>query len=119
MARASRVAFQDETLARLRRMPLAQVLDTLADQGGVLWRRDADFVPERDQRTVRLVVTSPSGLVSEIVATGVKWYDLRSGKGGGGGIDLAMHVLDIDFVRAVKLLTGGTGAATRGRSVPK
>ena len=33
-----------------------------------------------------------------------KWYDTRARKGGGGAIDLAMHVLGLTFVDAVKSL---------------
>ena len=35
-----------------------------------------------------------------------KWYDTRAKTGGGGAIDLAMHVRQVSFVEAVKLLTG-------------
>jgi hypothetical protein len=38
------------------------------------------------------------------LTTGPKWYDTRAGKGGGGAIDLAMHVLGLSFVDAVKSL---------------
>ena len=41
----------------------------------------------------------------EILTTGVKWYDTRACAGGGGAIDLAMHVLGLSFVDAVKRLT--------------
>ena len=40
----------------------------------------------------------------ELLATGPKWYDTRAEKGGGGAIDLAMHLLRLDFVAAVKRL---------------
>jgi hypothetical protein len=43
----------------------------------------------------------------EILTTGVKWLDTRANKGGGGAIDLAMHVLHLSFVDAVKLLIEG------------
>ena len=44
----------------------------------------------------------------EIVTTGPnKWYDTRARKGGGGAIDLTMHVLHVTFVDAVKLLIEG------------
>ena len=41
----------------------------------------------------------------EILTTGTKWYDTRAKKGGGGAIDLAMHVLRLSFVDAVRRLT--------------
>ena len=54
--------------------------------------------------------TFAATLVDEILTTGPKWYDTRARKGGGGAIDLAMHVLGVSFVDAVKQLT----AAPRG-----
>lgn len=106
----TRRSFDDETLAWVREMPLSQVLDRLRDAGHLFWRRDADFVPEKDKRTVRLYVSSPSGFAWEVLVTGPKWFDVRAGKGGGGGIDLVMHLLGIDFVKAVKLLSAGFAA---------
>jgi hypothetical protein len=43
--------------------------------------------------------------VVELLATGVRWYDPRAKKGGGGAIDLAMHLLGLQFVDAVKRLS--------------
>ena len=40
----------------------------------------------------------------EILTTGPKWYDTRARRGGGGAIDLAMHVLGLSFVEAVRHL---------------
>jgi hypothetical protein len=40
----------------------------------------------------------------EILTTGNKWYDTRAKIGGRGGIDLAMHVLRLPFVDAVRIL---------------
>ncbi len=97
----ARRSFDDETLAWVREMPLSQVLDKLRDDGQLFWRRDPDFVPEKDKRTVRLFLSSPSGFAWEVLVTGLKWFDVRAGKGGGGGIDLVMHLLGIDFVKAV------------------
>lgn len=97
-------SFDDETLKWVREMPLSLVLDRLRDAGKLFWRRDADFKPEKDARTVRLFVSSPEGFAWELLVTGPKWYDTRAGKGGGGGIDLVMHLLGLDFVKSVKLL---------------
>ena len=44
----------------------------------------------------------------ELLATGPKWYDTRAEKGGGSAIDLAMHLLRLDFVSAVKRLQAAT-----------
>ena len=95
----ARRSFDDETLAWVREMPLSQVLDKLRDDGQLFWRRDPDFVPEKDKRTVRLFLSSPSGFAWEVLVTGLKWFDVRAGKGGGGGIDLVMHLLGIEHER--------------------
>lgn len=39
-----------------------------------------------------------------------KWYDMRTGQRGGGGIDLVMYLLGVDFVAAVNLLLVGADA---------
>ena len=111
----ARKTFDDETLKSVREMPLSQVLDRLRDDGRLFWRRDRDFVPEKDARTVRLNLSSPSGFAWEILVTGLKWYDVRATKGGGGGIDLVMHLQGIDFVKAVKLLASGVVTAGQHR----
>ncbi|MCX6936459.1 MAG: plasmid recombination protein [Verrucomicrobia bacterium] len=41
-----------------------------------------------------------------ISVTGAKWYDHKSGKGGGKAIDLAMHVMSCGFADAVGWLAG-------------
>ena len=109
--------FDEQTLACVREMPLSQVLDKLQNDGQLFWRRDPDFTPEKDKRTVRLLLSSPSGLAWEVLVTGPKWFDVRAVKGGGGGIDLVMHLLGIDFVKAVNLLSSGAGAAGQSRPV--
>ena len=111
----TRKTFDDETLRSAREMPLSQVLDRLRDDGRLFWRRDRDFVPEKDTRTVRLNLSSPSGLAWELLVTGLKWYDVRAMKGGGGGIDLVMHLQSVDFVHAVKLLASGAGVKCESR----
>ena len=59
------------------------------------------------------VLSSPSGFAWEVLVTGLKWYDVRTGQGGGGGIDLVMYLLGIDFVAAVKFLVGADAAGQR------
>ncbi|EPH6076889.1 TPA: hypothetical protein ACV5PZ_004985 [Escherichia coli] len=95
----ARRSFRPELLARLRDMPVPTALDLL----GLYWKRDPDFRPLKDKRTERVHVSVGGGVV-ELLATGPKWYDTRAEKGGGGAIDLAMHLLRLDFVSAVKQL---------------
>jgi hypothetical protein len=98
----SRRSFDPVLLESLRSMPPAETLDRL----GLHWRRDPDFRPQKDSRTVRLHV-AVGGQVVELLATGIKWFDPRSQKGGGGAIDLAMHLCGLDFVGALKRLQPG------------
>ncbi len=67
-------------------MVVTKALDAL----GLHWKRDPDFQPVKDAATLRLHV-----------AVGGQVFDTRADKGGGGAIDLAMHLLRLDFVAAV------------------
>ncbi len=96
--------FEEAQLMRVRALPLIKVLDGLKAEGALFWRSDVDFVPEKDSRTVRLFISVPSGSAWEILVTDLKWFDTRAGKGGGGGIDLVMYLLGVDFASAVTLL---------------
>jgi hypothetical protein len=98
--RRSRRSFPPESLDALRSMTPQQTLDRL----GLGWKIDRDFRPQKDSRTVRLYVTVGAGVV-ELVVTGARWYDPRAKKGGGGAIDLTMHLCGLDFVGAVKRLS--------------
>lgn len=40
----------------------------------------------------------------ELLLNGQKFYDTRQKRGGGGGIDLVMHLFQIDFKQAVERL---------------
>jgi hypothetical protein len=95
-----RRSFDPAALDALRSMTPQQTLDRL----GLGWKIDRDFRPQKDSRTVRLYV-AVGGQVVELLATGIKWFDPRSQKGGGGAIDLAMHLLGLQFVDAVKRLS--------------
>lgn len=103
MSRARR-SFSPELLDKLRAMTPQETLDSL----GIYWKRDPDFVPVKNARTLRLYVSIDGGVI-ELLATGPKWYDTRMDKGGGGAIDLAMHLFRLDFVSAVKRLQSVLG----------
>lgn len=93
--------FNQATLASLREMPSEDALTLLA----VYYKADPTYVPVKNCRSRRWHVTTVSGDF-EILTTGpLKWYDTRAKKGGGGAIDLAMHLRQLSFVGAVKLLT--------------
>jgi hypothetical protein len=109
--------FDDKKLAKVRSLPLLEVLDMLRVHGKLFWRRDLDFVSEKNQETVRLFLSSPSGFAWEVLITGLKWYDVRAGKGGGGGIDLVMHLLGVDFITAAKLIMADADVTVPDRPV--
>jgi hypothetical protein len=103
-------SFAPATLERLRGLPLRTALDRL----GLYVARDRDFSPAKDRRTERWIV-SVGGGAFELVVTGVKWFDAQAGRGGAGAIDLAMHLLRLDFAAAVKKLSATRRRPRRGR----
>ena len=96
----SRRSFSPATLTSLRDIPSEEALRLLA----IYYKADPLYVPLKDPRSRRWHVRTACGEF-EILTTGpAKWYDTRAQKGGGGAIDLAMHLLKLSFVDAVKLL---------------
>lgn len=108
--RAHRRSFSAATLERLRDQPSEAVLARLA----IDLKADPTFLPIKDIRSRRWHVHTTHGDF-EILTTGLKWYDTRACKGGGGAIDLAMHLLGLSFVEAVRHLAdqGGTHGSDR------
>ena len=92
--------FRHEVLDKLRSMSVRQAVSLL----GLYCKQDREFQPVKNKLTVRLHV-SVGGQVRELLVTGEKWYDSQKKRGGGGAIDLTMHLLDLDFIAAVKLLS--------------
>lgn len=95
-----RRSFSPTVLARLRDLPSDQVLPRLA----IDVKPDPTFKPAKNASSRRWHAHTIRGDF-EILTTGTKWYDTRARKGGGGAIDLAMHVLGLSFVDAVKSLS--------------
>jgi hypothetical protein len=94
-----RRSFDRATLAPLREMPSEDALALLA----VYCKMDPTFQPVKHATTRRWHVCATGGEF-ELLTTGPKWFDARAKKGGGGAIDLAMHILHLSFVEAVNLL---------------
>jgi len=86
-------------LAEWRGMSAEAALIALADYA----KRDATFVPLKDKTTSRWYAGA-GGRDLELLITGPKFFDTRASVGGGGAIDLAMHLLRIDFRSAVEYL---------------
>lgn len=66
-------------------------------------KADASFIPMRDSHTHRWHLRV-GDREFELLTSGPKWFDTRLKLGGGGGIDLAMHLLALDFRQAVTKL---------------
>lgn len=86
-------------LARWRGLDAASALAAIADHA----KRDQTFRPVKDAKTSRWHVTV-DGNEFELLLTGPKFWDTRARTGGGGAIDLAMHLVGIDFKGAVRRL---------------
>ncbi len=97
--RAVRRLFEPSTLLQLRVMPSEAALALLT----IDLKMDPNFVPVKDSTSRRWHACTTHGEF-EILTTGTKWYDTRAKRGGGGAIDLAVHLCDLSFVDAVKLL---------------
>lgn len=90
----------------LRMLPLEEALGRLS----LYITKDRDFRPVKDRSTERWFVSVGHG-VFELLVTGVRWFDAQATRGGGGAIDLAMHLMGIDFVNAVKKLSASGGSS--------
>jgi hypothetical protein len=86
-------------LERLRGMDVATILPRIAEHV----KADHTFVPIKDQASARWHVTA-RGREYELLSLGHKFYDTRQKRGGGGAIDLVMHLFQIDFKSAVAVL---------------
>jgi len=86
-------------LRRWREMDAACVLQRLSDHA----KQDSTFQPLKDRSSSRWHA-SVRGAEFELLLTGTKFFDTRQNKGGGGAIDLAMHVLRADFHTAANHL---------------
>lgn len=86
-------------LERLRGLPALDVLSLMADHT----KPDRDFVPVRSASTRRVHV-SAGGADWELLVDGTRFFDTRANKGGGGAVDLVMHLWRVPFKEAVKML---------------
>lgn len=86
-------------LVRLRRISAVEALQALATHA----KRDITFHPIKAAGSERWHARFGSSEF-ELVLTGPKFWDTRQCKGGGGAIDLAMHLAKVDFKQAVRLL---------------
>ena len=83
----------------LRAMPLLKALDAV----GVYAKLDASYEPMKNKGSSRYHL-SANCQDYELLICREKWYDTRACKGGGGAIDLVMHLYQLDFKRSVQRL---------------
>jgi hypothetical protein len=88
-----------QVLEKLRRITCAQLIPLLCDHA----KKDRDFTPVKNAHTERWYVRAAEHDF-ELLITGTKFFDSNADKGGGGAIDLTMHLFNIDFKHALKKL---------------
>jgi hypothetical protein len=86
-------------LVRWREMDSIHVLRLLAEH----IKEDPSFHPRSSHLTTRWHA-HVAGHDWEFLCTGPKFWDVRLDRGGGGAIDLVMHIHGLAFKAAVKLL---------------
>jgi hypothetical protein len=91
--------FDERSLNKYRNMDCTKVFPFICKY----FKEDAEFTPIKSSSTSRWNVNS-AGRDYELLITRCKWYDTMAKTGGGGAVDLTMHLLEMDFVPAVKLL---------------
>lgn len=92
--------FRPEELDAARKIKLLTVVEEFSD----FYTQDKTFKPQRNMDGKVFVVEIDGKRFSNLLITGEKWFDQDKKVGGGGAIDLLMHLKSITFVQAVKLL---------------
>ncbi len=87
------------TLQRWRQLDAATVLLALAEHA----KPDASFVPTKNAATRRWHA-NVRGREFELLLTGPKFWDSRAQCGGGGAVDLTMHLAGFGFRCAATVL---------------
>jgi hypothetical protein len=93
------MAVDDSTLERLRCLPVLTCLQAL----GAYLKVDTTYVPTSATGTQRIHVAA-AGRDWELLVAGEKFYDTRARAGGGGAIDLVIHLWGLKFKAAVAML---------------
>lgn len=89
----------NSSLGRWRELDAVTALMALADHA----KADRTYTPVKSPKTSRWHV-SCGGHDFELLLTGPKFWDTRSETGGGGAIDLAMHLHCCSFKEAAERL---------------
>lgn len=92
-------AVSTSKLDHWRQLDAVHVLTCLAEHA----KNDVTFVPKQDHATSRWHA-SVGGQDFELVLTGPKFWDAHTNSGGGGAVDLVMHLKGVGFKAATMLL---------------
>lgn len=87
------------SLERWRSLDAVVVLRAFADH----LKQDTEFMPRQSHDSTRWYA-SVGGFDYELLCTGPKFFDPHAERGGGGAVDLVMHLFNLDFKHAVALL---------------
>ena len=88
-----------EELSRWRSLDATQALSSLALHAKV----DPSFDPIMSKGTTRWHANA-GGRAFELLLQGCKFFDTRAKRGGGGAVDLAMHLFGVGFKQATQML---------------
>jgi hypothetical protein len=95
----SRTKIDQALLDKWRNLEASYVLVQISDYA----KQDTTFIPIKNNATSRWNA-NVQGRDIELLLTGPKFWDTRANKGGGGAVDLVIHLHGVDFRGAVKLL---------------
>jgi hypothetical protein len=87
------------SLSRWRSLDAHIVLEALADYA----KKDATYRPVTSAQSSRWHANL-NGRDFELLLTGPKFWDTRQAVGGGGAVDLAIHLTGKNFRAAIRLL---------------
>lgn len=101
----------DADVFRARSVPLLKVLSHVCDYV----KEDPDYTPRDPATGSRRFQVNFHRRDFRLILTGEKWLDElvnrgAEGRGGGGGIDLVMHLTGANFVQAVKVCLDSTAS---------
>lgn len=89
----------EATLERWRSIDATVVLAAVSECA----KQDDSYAAKKNLSSSRWHA-SVGGTDYELLLTGAKYWDVRASKGGGGAVDMVMHLLRCDFRQAVKRL---------------
>jgi len=94
-----RRAVDNSTLARWRELDAVVVLRAVSEY----LKQDTEFQPRQGHGSTSWHA-NVSGRDYEILCTGPRFLDTRTNQGGGGAVDMVMHLMQLDFRSSAAVL---------------